>query len=84
MRDGWLWTGDLARRDDDGFYYLEGRRAARINVGGFKIAPEEVEALAELGVATATLPLKVLLQLPESEATSAAAATFLEDAKAIQ
>ncbi|MHB8647775.1 MAG: class I adenylate-forming enzyme family protein [Thermomicrobiales bacterium] len=45
LRDGWLWTGDLARRDAEGFYYLEGRRALRINVGGFKVAPEEVEAV---------------------------------------
>ncbi len=45
VRDGWLWTGDLARRDTDGFYFLEGRRALRINVGGFKVAPEEVEAV---------------------------------------
>jgi len=47
-------------------------------------APEEIEALAELGVATATLPLKVLRQLPDSEHTSAAAKIFFEDAKAIQ
>jgi acyl-CoA synthetase (AMP-forming)/AMP-acid ligase II len=45
LRDGWLWTGDLARRDAEGFYYLEGRRALRINVGGLKVAPEEVEAV---------------------------------------
>ncbi|MDQ2785689.1 MAG: AMP-binding protein, partial [Chloroflexota bacterium] len=47
LRDGWLWTGDLARRDADGFYYLEGRRALRINVAGFEVAPEEVEAVLE-------------------------------------
>ena len=46
--------------------------------------PEEVEDLAELGVATATLPWKVLSSLLESDATDAAAATFLEDAGAIQ
>jgi len=44
IRDGWLWTGDLARRDADGYYFLVGRRTLRINVGGFKVAPEEVEA----------------------------------------
>ncbi len=45
--------------------------------------PAEVEQLAELGVATATLPLKVLSRLLESPATEAAAAQFLEDARAI-
>ncbi len=47
LRDGWLWTGDLARRDADGFYFLAGRRTLRINVGGFKVTPEEVEAVLE-------------------------------------
>jgi long-chain acyl-CoA synthetase len=45
LRDGWLWTGDLAQRDTAGFLFLEGRRALRINVGGFKVAPEEVEGV---------------------------------------
>ena len=44
-RDGWLLTGDLARRDADGFYFIMGRRALRINVGGFMVASEEVEAV---------------------------------------
>ena len=43
LREGWLWTGDLAYRDAAGFYFLVGRRTLRINVGGFKVAPEEVE-----------------------------------------
>ncbi|HEY8601316.1 MAG TPA: AMP-binding protein [Thermomicrobiales bacterium] len=45
LRDGWLHTGDLAQRDAAGFYYLVGRRSERLNVGGFKFAPEEVEAV---------------------------------------
>ena len=45
FRNGWLWTGDIAWRDAEGFYYLIGRHALRINVGGFKVAPEEVEAV---------------------------------------
>jgi long-chain acyl-CoA synthetase len=45
MRDGWYWSGDLACRDGEGFYYLAGRRAAMINVGGYKVSPEEVEAV---------------------------------------
>lgn len=43
LRDGWLHTGDLARRDAKGFYYLAGRQTLQINVGGFKVSPEEVE-----------------------------------------
>ncbi len=45
LRDSWLRSGDLARRDSAGNYYLEGRLGLRINVGGFKVAPEEVEAV---------------------------------------
>ncbi|MFN8511819.1 MAG: AMP-binding protein [Chloroflexia bacterium] len=45
LRDGWLYTGDLAHRDAAGFYYIEGRRGLQINVGGSKVAPEEVEAV---------------------------------------
>ena len=43
LRDGWLYTGDNAWQDADGFYYLVGRRALQINVGSMKVAPEEVE-----------------------------------------
>lgn len=44
IRDGWLYTGDLTRRDAEGFYFLVGRRALAINVGGHKVFPDEVEA----------------------------------------
>jgi acyl-CoA synthetase (AMP-forming)/AMP-acid ligase II len=44
IRDGWLHTGDLAHRDADGCYFLVGRRALAINVGGYKVFPDEVEA----------------------------------------
>lgn len=47
-------------------------------------SPEEVEALAELRVATATMPLKILNMLPTSPATAAAASAFSEDAKALR
>ncbi len=41
--DGFIRTGDLARVDDDGFYWIEGRLGDLINRGGNKIFPEEVE-----------------------------------------
>jgi len=43
LRDGWLYTGDLARQDDEGYVFIQGRRQETINVGGFKVYPLEVE-----------------------------------------
>lgn len=45
LRDGWIWTKDIARTDDRGFVYLLGRRDQMINSGGFNIAPAEVEGV---------------------------------------
>ena len=47
-------------------------------------SPEEVEALMEVIVATATMPLKILKMLPESSGTASAVSIFSEDARAIQ
>jgi acyl-CoA synthetase (AMP-forming)/AMP-acid ligase II len=41
--DGWLRTGDLARIDDDGFVWIEGRVSDMINRGGLKVFPDDVE-----------------------------------------
>jgi long-chain acyl-CoA synthetase len=43
IRDGWLHTGDLMRRDEDGYYYFVGRKDDMINVGGENVYPKEVE-----------------------------------------
>ncbi|WP_107772267.1 long-chain-fatty-acid--CoA ligase [Nocardioides sediminis] len=43
MRDGWFRTGDLARRDEDGFYYIVDRAKDLIIRGGFNVYPREVE-----------------------------------------
>ncbi|MGN6253185.1 MAG: long-chain-fatty-acid--CoA ligase [Marmoricola sp.] len=43
MRDGWFRTGDLARRDGDGFYYIVDRSKDMIIRGGFNVYPREVE-----------------------------------------
>jgi long-chain acyl-CoA synthetase len=45
IRDGWLHTGDLARRDAEGFYWLAGRTKEVIIRGGSNISPQEVEAV---------------------------------------
>jgi fatty-acyl-CoA synthase len=41
--DGWLRSGDLARRDDQGFYYVAGRRKDMFISGGENVYPAEVE-----------------------------------------
>jgi len=41
--DGWLRTGDLVRRDTDGFFWFEGRVKQIIIRGGSNISPQEVE-----------------------------------------
>ncbi len=43
LRDGWLYTGDIARMDDDGFIYLTDRKKDVVITGGENIYPVEVE-----------------------------------------
>jgi len=43
IRDGWFYTGDLARMDEDGYFFIVDRIKDMINVSGFKVWPREVE-----------------------------------------
>jgi carnitine-CoA ligase len=43
VRDGWLYTGDLVRKDEDGFYYYVDRKKDIIRVRGENVASAEVE-----------------------------------------
>ena len=43
IKNGWLYTGDLGRMDDDGYFYIVGRKNNMIKVGGNKVSPKEVE-----------------------------------------
>jgi acyl-CoA synthetase (AMP-forming)/AMP-acid ligase II len=67
--DGWLHSGDLAWRDEDGLIFLAGRRTEIINRGGEKISPREIEAvLCDVpGVSEAVafgVPDEVLFEVP--------------------
>lgn len=57
FREGWYFTGDLVKRDGDGFFWFVGRADDMIKCGGLQIGPFEVEgmlmdhpAVAEVGV----------------------------------
>ena len=43
LRDGWLYTGDMARRDADGYYTIVDRKRDIIKTSGFLVFPAEVE-----------------------------------------
>lgn len=45
LRDGWLFTGDLARMDEDGYFYIVDRKKDMIIASGYNIYPREIEEI---------------------------------------
>jgi long-chain acyl-CoA synthetase len=43
LRNGWLYTGDIAKMDEDGYFYIVDRKKDMIDVSGLKVWPREVE-----------------------------------------
>lgn len=43
LTDGWLHTGDIARMDEDGYFYIVDRKKEVIKAGGFQVWPRDVE-----------------------------------------
>jgi len=65
LRDGWLYTGDIARMDEDGYFYIVDRKKELIKPSGYQVWPREVEEVImehpnvlEVGVAGITDPYR--------------------------
>jgi long-chain acyl-CoA synthetase len=43
IRNGWFYAGDMARQDDDGFYFIVDRKKETIIRGGYNVYPREIE-----------------------------------------
>ena len=43
IKEGWLYTGDLVKRDDEGYYYVVGRKKDMYKSGGENVYPPELE-----------------------------------------
>ncbi|MCK4436336.1 long-chain fatty acid--CoA ligase [bacterium] len=43
IKDGWFYTGDIGRKDRDGYFYILDRKKDMVNVAGFNVYPREIE-----------------------------------------
>ncbi len=71
MRDGWVHTHDLFRRDDNGYFYFAGRRSGMIKCAGLKVFPTEIEEVlcrhpSILEVAVAGVPDRSHGEVPKA------------------
>ncbi|MCE5262724.1 MAG: AMP-binding protein [Deltaproteobacteria bacterium] len=48
LRNGWLYTSDLGRMDEDGYIFLTGRKKRMIITSGFNVYPKEIEIVLGL------------------------------------
>jgi long-chain acyl-CoA synthetase len=83
LRDGWLYTGDIAKMDEDGYFYIVDRKKEMIIAGGFNIYPRDIEEVlfehpkvlegAAIGVPDAYRgeTVKVFVVLKEGETATA-------------
>jgi len=45
LRDGWVYTGDIGKVDEEGYLYFHGRVKEMIKCSGYSVFPEEVEIM---------------------------------------
>ncbi|MEE6177659.1 fatty acid--CoA ligase FadD10 [Mycobacterium sp. 050134] len=62
--DGWVNTGDLLERHEDGLFYIKGRSSEMIISGGVNVAPDEVDRIAE---AVAGVREAACYEIPDTE-----------------
>jgi fatty-acyl-CoA synthase len=92
MVDEWFYTGDLARQDADGYYYIVGRAKDMIISGGENIYPAEIEAVIDRhpGVAASAVlgltderwgetPVAVVVQRADTAVTEEEIIGFCKD-----
>ncbi len=92
LRDGWLHTGDIARRDAQGYVYIVDRKKEMIKYKGFGVAPAELEALLHEHPAVADcavvpkldpeageIPRAFIVLKPGMHATAAELMRFVEE-----
>jgi long-chain acyl-CoA synthetase len=71
LRDGWLFTGDIGWRDEEGYVTITDRKKELIKVKGFSVAPAQIEALllehpAVLDVAVIAKPHEEAGEVPKA------------------
>ena len=71
-KDGWLRTGDMAHRDGDGYFYLDGRANLLVKVQGHRVHPAEIE-----GVVEAQFPYTRAVAMPMTRGEETRFALFL-------
>ena len=70
--DGWLQTGDLAHRDEDGYFYIDGRANLLVKIQGHRVHPAEIE-----GVVEASFPNTRAVALPMARGEETRFALFV-------
>lgn len=43
IKDGWFYTGDIVKKDSEGYFYFVGRKSGMMKVAGLKVSPIEIE-----------------------------------------